>query len=271
MQSEENAYILGTDLAEMNRLGLQHQVWASEAHQGWQNGDFSRGMTLLDLGSGPGFCTREMAKIVGEEGKVLAVDKSKIYLDYLSQINKIQQLNIETIHSEFDDLALKDYSIDGMYSRWALAWIPNPNEVMTKVYKALKSGSKIVIHEYYHWMSHQINPHHPAVSKATAMCFKSFQDTPGNIDIGKELAPMLKEIGFKNLKMRPMSKMATPKDLAWQWPRSFYDVYWPKLKEMGYLTEKELSTAFAELETLEKDSSSTLLCPTLVELVAEKV
>jgi hypothetical protein len=32
---EENAYILGTDEQELYRLGLQHQVWASEAQKGW--------------------------------------------------------------------------------------------------------------------------------------------------------------------------------------------------------------------------------------------
>jgi len=33
---EKNAYILGTDKEEFNRLGIQHQVWASEAQKGWE-------------------------------------------------------------------------------------------------------------------------------------------------------------------------------------------------------------------------------------------
>jgi len=270
MQAEKNAYILGTDLAEMNRLGLQHQVWANEAQQGWKNANFSRGMSLLDLGSGPGFCSRELAKIVGEEGKVIAVDKSKIYLDYIDEINKIQQLSIKTLLTDFNKLELEKETIDGMYCRWALAWIDNPTEIMTKVFDSLKPNGKVVIHEYYHWMSHQINPGHSAVSKAIGMCYKSFQDSPGNIDIGKDLSQILAGIGFKNIKVRPMSKMAKPSNLAWQWPRSFYEVYWPKIQEMGYLTETELETAFLQLEEIEKNPDSTLLCPTLVEVIGQK-
>ena len=270
MSTEKNAYILGTEQAELNRLGLQHQVWASEAQLGWENAGFTRGMTILDLGSGPGFCTRELAKIVGTEGKVLAVDKSKLYIDYMEEINSTQQLPIQTVHKNFDELDLSSDSLDGMYCRWALAWIPNPKEIMTNVYEALKPGGKVVLHEYYHWMTHQINPQKPLVQKAIGMCYKSFQDTEGNIDIGNELPAILDEIGFSNIKIRTMSKMANPKQLAWQWPRSFYEVYWPKLVAMGYLTDSELETAYADLAELEKNPGTTLLCPLLVEVVAEK-
>ncbi len=268
---EKNAYILGTDLDEMNRLGLQHQVWASEAQQGWSNAGFSAGMRLLDLGSGPGFCSRELAKIVGKEGSVLAVDKSEVYLNYIQEINKIQQLKIETQLAEFDQLDLAHDSLDGMYCRWALAWIPNPKEILAKVLKALKPGGKIVIHEYYHWMTHQINPATAAVDKAIRGCYDSFQNASGDIDVGKALPTMLSELGYSISSTRPMSKMARPHELTWQWPRSFYTVYWPKIKEMGYLTEEELETAFREIKTIEANPSSTLLCPLLIEVIAEKI
>ena len=63
MKKEEGAYILGTDWQELHRLGVQHQIWAMEAHNGWLNAGFTAGHTLLDLGCGPGFCTTEMAFI----------------------------------------------------------------------------------------------------------------------------------------------------------------------------------------------------------------
>ncbi len=268
--AEQNAYILGTDLDEMNRLGLQHQVWASEAQRGWAEAGFSKGMTLLDLGSGPGFCTRELAKITGPTGKVIAVDKSKIYLDYIKEINRIQQLSIETILEDFDSLELEPESIDGMYCRWALAWIPNPKEIMAKIYSALRPGAKVVIHEYYHWMTHQINPADPHVSKAIGMCYKSFQDAPGDIDIAKKLPTLLADIGYEITSVRPMSKMSRPHQLNWQWPRSFYEVYWPKIKEMGYLTADELEQAFENLAVIESNKDASLLCPLLAEVIGVK-
>ncbi len=81
--SETNAYILGTDHQEFHRLGVQHQVWASEAQRGWSLANFNEGQTLLDLGSGPGFCAKELAYITGTSGKVIAVDKSPAFIEHV--------------------------------------------------------------------------------------------------------------------------------------------------------------------------------------------
>ena len=48
-EHEENQYILGTETAELHRLGVQHQVWASEAQQGWKEANFTAGHTILGL------------------------------------------------------------------------------------------------------------------------------------------------------------------------------------------------------------------------------
>ena len=84
---EKNAYILGTDKDELYRLGLQHQVWASEAQRGWNLAQFSSGQTILDLGCGPGFCTKELAFITGPDGKTIGIDRSESYIEYLNKNN----------------------------------------------------------------------------------------------------------------------------------------------------------------------------------------
>lgn len=267
---ESNAYILGTDIEEMKRLGLQHQVWASEAQRGWNNAGFTKGMTILDLGSGPGFCTRELAKIVGADGKVIAVDKSAVYINYIQESNKLEELNIETIHADFDALELDDNSLDGMYCRWALAWIPNPEEILAKVLLALKPGGKIVLHEYYEWMTHQINPSNVYVNKTIEKCYQTFVDAEGDIDVGKQLPSILNNLGYEIANIRPMAKMVQPNHFTWQWPRTFYDTYWPKIQEMGYITKEELNHSFAELEKIEQLAEASMFCPTLIEIVAEK-
>ena len=268
--NESNAYILGTDPAELNRLGIQHQIWASEAQEGWDKAGFTAGQVLLDLGCGPGFCTREMAYLVGETGKVIGIDKSANYIHFLKNLAQSHSLNIEAIEADFNDMDLEPNSIDGMYCRWAMAWIPNPREILEKVARAMKPGAKMVLHEYYDWTTHQTEPQLPHLTHAIKQCYASFKEQPGDIDIGRHLPKMLSDMGLKIVGTRPMSKIASPAKASWQWPKSFYHIYFYRLVEAGYLTEQECQLALADHAKLEKDPNTTLCCPLLIEVIAEK-
>jgi len=267
---EENAYILGTDFEELPRLGVQHQVWASEAQTGWNKAGFKAGDTLLDLGSGPGFGTKELAYVAGTSGKVVGVDLSEHYIRHLEKITETYQLNIDPILSGFDDMELADNSFDGMYCRWDLAWLPNPKEILAKVHKNMKKGGKMVIHEYYDWSTHQTEPQLPVLNKAIQAALQSFYDSPGDINVGRRLPAMLTDIGMQVSSIRLMHKLGRPNNLIWQWPKTFYHSYFPRIAEMGYLTTEEVTQALDDMETLESNPNATLFCPIMVEVIAEK-
>ena len=267
---ESNAYILGTDLEELNRLGIQHQIWASEAQKGWSLAQFTEGDTLLDLGCGPGFASRELAYIAGKRGKVIGIDKSAQYIQFLKQVAKSHALNIEAVEADFNAMQLEADSLDGMYCRWALAWIPNPREILLKVANALKTGSRMVLHEYYDWTTHQTEPQLPHLTHAITQCYASFKEQEGDIDVGRYLPTMLEELGLKVIATRPMAKLAQPHTAAWNWPKSFYYIYFDKLIEYGYLSQEERDLALADHKKLEAMPNATLLCPLLIEVIAEK-
>lgn len=263
-------YVLGTHADELHRLGIQHQVWAKEAHEGWQRAGFKRGDVLLDLGSGPGFCTKELAFIAGDEGKVIAVDKAENYIRFLKAVRDQYHLNIEMQHAEFVDATLEPESLDGVFIRWALAWVPEVNALVQKLYQAMKPGGKMVIHEYINWMTHKTEPSYPGLNKAIQAAFDSFKGSGGDINIGIKLPKMLASTGFTVESVRPISIIARPTDFAWQWPRSFYDVYFPALVDMEYLTANEANQALEDVAKLEADSNSLFYGPAVVEIIVQK-
>lgn len=268
---EENAYILGTEAIELHRLGLQHQVWASEASRGWEIAGFRPGQTLLDLGCGPGFCTTELAYIVGATGKVIGVDLSPNYVSALRQQAELHALPIELRTCSFDEMELAENSLDGMFCRWALAWVPNPDEVLLKVKNALKPGGRMVIQEYFDWTTFQSEPPLPQLKKGIAACYRSMKnEQPGDIDVGRKIPAIAETLGLKLLSTRSISKLARPSDLTWEWPYSFLKIYLPKLIERGLISAEEVAGALAELEQLTAMPQAMILCPTVVEVVLEK-
>lgn len=269
-QQENNAYILGTEWEELHRLGLQHQVWSSEARTGWDNGNFAIDQTILDLGCGPGFCTTELAYIVGAKGKVIAVDQSEGYIKYLENLKSHHNLSIELMHADFDQMQLSPSSLDGAYCRWALAWIPNPKEIIAKVINALKPGGRFVIQEYYDWSTLQTAPPLEGLKKGIAAALKSFKKSDSEIDIGKDIPSYCKELGIEIISQRSMSKLVTPDQAAWDWPATFFHIYFPKVAEMGYLTQDELYIALKEIDELRNIPGSNILTPLMVELVLER-
>ncbi|MBR9859812.1 methyltransferase domain-containing protein [bacterium] len=267
-QSEE--YILGTDADELHRLGVQHQVWASEAQKGWELANFREGQTLLDLGCGPGFCSTELGYLVGQSGKVLAIDRSETYINYLNKISEYHSLNIETRQSLFSELKLEPNSLDGVFSRWVLGWVEGADEVLQELYKALKPGGKIVLQEYYNWSSHAVYPQKPAMTHAINTALKSFKDLESELDIGNSLPQTLSAMGMEIVNLRLLPKLGTPENSVWQWPKTFYETYFPKLVENGYLSQAEMQNAFAELSELEATPGAMICCPLMVEVIAAK-
>jgi len=65
---QEKDYILGTHDDEVERLGLQHRVWRPRASDAWRRAGFTTGWKILDIGSGPGLATVDLAQIVGPTG-----------------------------------------------------------------------------------------------------------------------------------------------------------------------------------------------------------
>lgn len=269
-QQEENAYILGTERAELHRLGLQHQAWSTEAIRGWDRAGFSAGDTIVDLGAGPGFCSEELAYRVGASGRVIAVDRSAAYLEFLDHLIQLHGLPIETVCADLEALDLPAESVDGIWCRWVLAWIDGAREVVRRVVRTLRPGGTIVLHEYHHWGAYHYTPQGEALRDALAGCRRSFDEMPGNIDVGRDLPEWLAAEGLEIVSTRAMTFVATPNEFRWRWPETFLRSYLPKLAANGYLSEAQVASALEELTALAGRPESTCTAPLVVEVIARR-
>lgn len=107
------------------------------------------GMTVCDLGAGSGYVTFRLSKLVGDKGKVLAVDIQPEMLDYLNkQAMKRNVTNVETVLGTEKDPKLKENSVDLILMVDVYHEFNYPYEMIEAMVKSLKVGGKIVFVEY---------------------------------------------------------------------------------------------------------------------------
>lgn len=268
---EKGAYILGTHQAELFRLGLQHQVWASEARRAWDKAGFKLGQTILDMGCGPGFCSTELAYRVGNAGKVIAADVSTNYTQFLGQISKMQGLNIDLMNVDLHNIELQPNSLDGIFCRWVLAWIDGGEQIVERLIPSMKKGAHFITQEYYAWDYFKTEPYDADVMKGIKAAFKSFEDAPGDVNIGKQMPSLFEKYGLEVVSVRPISVLCRPNDFAWSWPESFLEVYWPKLVDLGYISKQEAQDSIDAFKGLKNVSGASCFCPPVVEVIGRKI
>lgn len=111
--------------------------------------DIKPGQTVADIGAGSGYITRRLAKMVGEDGTVYAVDVQPEMLKILG--DNLANENIENVVTklgEEKDPRLPDGSLDlivmvDVYHEFA--W---PFEMLSQMKKALKPSGRIAFVEY---------------------------------------------------------------------------------------------------------------------------
>ena len=261
----ERDYVLGTHDDEVARLGLQHRVWRSRALDGWRRAGFTIGQTLLDIGCGPGWASADMADIVGESGKVVAIDRSRRFLDVVRSRGIPQ---IETHEVDVDEGELPPVKADGAWARWIFAFVKHPRELVARVRDALKPGGVLVLHEYIDYRTWRVSPRSAAHEEFVDAVMKSWRASGGEPDIGLDLPRWLNELGFEIQSLLPIVDVIRPSDFTWQWPRTFIDIGVQRLLDLGQLSQARATAireAFAATEAL---PGALMVTPAVLEIIA---
>lgn len=155
------------------------------------------GMKVLDIGCATGFISKDIANIVGVNGKVTGIDNTESLI--LSGKESHQNVtNLELIHVDLFDFNPEE-KFDLIVSARVLQWLSNPEEALQKMKSLLKPNSQISILDYDH-TNLDWNPSPP---KSMQEFYKTFlkwrRDAGMNNKIGEDLAHLLEEAGFHSI------------------------------------------------------------------------
>ena len=261
----EGDYLLGTRDDEVARLGLQHGLWRGEMLRGFRSAGFASGQTILDVGAGPGFATADLSEWVGPTGKVIAAERSPHFLDVL-QARAIPNVEVRAADLMTDDLG--EAIADGAWTRWVLAFLPDPAAAVAKIARALKPGGVAVFHEYLDYQAWRLLPPDAGHERYRSLVVKSWRDSGGEPDAAQPLPRQLADAGMEVVAVRPMVEAITMTDPLWQWPASFVATNAYRLHELGYCSREEADSFATMLDRMRPDTR--MLTPVVAEIIALK-
>lgn len=274
-------YVLGTHSDEAARLGLQHQLWSAFAHESWELAGIAPGMTVLDVGCGPGFGTFDLAQLVGPSGVVYAVDESAAYIDRLrDEAARRELMNIRPLVGDVQALESLDLPVAGLdaaYERWVLCFVPNPDRVVSGVARLLKPGGHFVANDYFNYESMTLAPREPVFSKIVAAVGASWRGRGGDPDIVARLPGLFERHGLRVRALDVAQRVARPpaggagaSATMWAWPDSFFRLFVPSLVQMGVLTEQDHRDFLTMWERVSREPSCFMALPPVWRVIEVK-
>ena len=108
----------------------------------------SEGMTVLDLGCGPGFFTLDIADLVGETGRVIASDLQDGMLQKIrNKINNTEYADRISLHQCSEFKIGLSARVDFVLAFYMVHEVPSQESLFTELYPMLKNNGRLLIVE----------------------------------------------------------------------------------------------------------------------------
>lgn len=269
MTETDRDYVLGTHDEEVSRLGLQHRVWRDRVRDTWDRAGVGQGLRVLDVGSGPGFATFDLAERVGPAGHVFAVERSRRFLDVLDNERVRRGLTqISTHELDLDRDALPASGLDAAWCRWVFAFVQEPEALVRKVLSALRPGGVFVVYEYLDYETWKLLPKLASFEEFVRAVMASWRAQGGEPNVGRDLPRWCEAAGADVVSLRPIMDVITPADAIWEWPEAFVRVGLDRLVALGHVTPQRAGEMVRDFEAHKARPSSRMLTPAVIEVIA---
>ncbi|MHA6618399.1 methyltransferase domain-containing protein [Pseudonocardia sp. DLS-67] len=153
----QREYLTADREAEEERLLAQGEVLDPLTRRVLASAGLSRGMRVLDLGSGAGNVSRLASELVGPEGSVVGVERDPDAVRRAARAADAAGVhNVEFREGDVQTLAGIDGEFDAVVGRMVLAYLADPASALRRAAALVRPGGLVCAHEadlHYMWSS----------------------------------------------------------------------------------------------------------------------
>ncbi|WP_457600051.1 class I SAM-dependent methyltransferase [Hydrogenivirga sp.] len=104
------------------------------------------GLTVLDVGTGPGFYLPYLSELVGEKGKVYAIDVQEEMVNRAKdKVEREGLKNVEVLKSEENSIPLPDSSVDFVFMAFTFHELEDPKSFVEELKRVAKPFAYLAV------------------------------------------------------------------------------------------------------------------------------
>ena len=233
--SASGRYLLGDSPAEIRHLVEQAEVYAREANELFDLIGVTANTTAIDIGCGVMGVLHLIAERVGEEGRVVGLDREARMVEFGRQLAEQRGLAVEFIEADATATGLPDRAFDLVHARTLLLNVEPDASA---------------------W---NCDPPHPAFDILRGAILSAYRRTGKDFSIGRRIARMLRDAGLHDVQVRPTARATEAGEYYQTFLLTIAGLVRDVIVQAGELTADEFESYTAALRA-HLDAPGTITC-----------
>ncbi|MEP6774501.1 MAG: methyltransferase domain-containing protein [Chloroflexota bacterium] len=194
--------------SEMNeRIEKEIERLGSQALWGWDKESRNLswfglvdGMSILELGSGPGFVTEQLIALC-PNSHITCVEIDRDLILHAEQYLQSKRLesHYTIIQGDLMTMDMPDNIFDFAVARLVFQHLRDPRGALAEILRVLKPGGKLVIHDIDIGLGEIVDPQNTAAEAIEGRLHESRSERGGNPRIGRQLWRLMAATGYENM------------------------------------------------------------------------
>jgi ubiquinone/menaquinone biosynthesis C-methylase UbiE len=196
--STETHYVMGHSKHERQRLVHQSHLYGDFTRQLFLTAGLTKGMRVLDVGSGVGDVALLCAELVGHKGEVIGVERDPLAVRAAQE--RIQAAWVSNVSIVEGDLRTMDFDapFDAVVGRFVLMYLPDPAAALHTLLSHLRPNGVVAFQEMDFSVLPTAVPASPLLERIRGWICQTFEQAGVETQMGFKLYPTFVAAGLSS-------------------------------------------------------------------------
>lgn len=263
---QRDDYVMGSTDPELRRLQMMSTLYRDITRRWLEHSGIGPGMSVVDVGCGPGDVTLLAAELVGPTGSVVGVDGAPEALALAR--SRAGRAGLRTVRYEEADVDswLPGGAVDAVVGRLVLMHLQDPAKTLARLAEAVRSGGMIAFQDVV-LTTRRSEPDLPLVDAFNGRVPETLRRSGSPVDMGLRLAAVFHAAGLPEPTLttgQPVERGAGA--LGYSIMAGAVTSLMPRMEMLGVATAAEVrpETFERRLRTEAAAADAVLLSPLMV-------